>query len=599
MLRAFLPHLPARRKKQFFLLVLLMFAGALAELVTLGAVIPFVALMAEPERAYDFPKLQQLFSNLGWEQSEALIIPMTMLFLAIVVTSAAIRLLLAWVKNRYTFALGYDIGVALYSRVLNQPYRFHISRNTSETIAAVNKVQMAVNGVLSPIMEAMIGVIIGVAIITALIIINPTVALSAAVIFGFFYLVVTRLMRIRLRRNSKIIAEAQTARVRAVQEGLGGIRDVLLDNSQDFYVKHFSRVDRRLRTAQSTNAFIGQAPRYIIEAMGIVLIVGLAYYLAASPGGLMAALPTLGALALGAQRLLPLLQQIYNGWSRILGNRQVFADVLELLSLPKPVRGSSDVDNKLELRHAIELRNLRFRYADNEPWVLAGLDLTIPKGARTGIAGKTGSGKTTAMDIVMGLLQPSHGEILVDGIEVTRENRRAWQNQIAHVPQFIYLADASIAENIAFGLPTNQVDMGKVRDAARRAQIADFIESTREGYEARVGERGIQLSGGQRQRIGIARALYKNAEVLVFDEATSALDQDTEASVMDCINELDADLTIFIIAHRLQTLRYCNRVIKLKNGQIAASGTYTEIIEDVDIESQQGFNKGSEVNVEQ
>ena len=562
---------------QFGLLMVLMLIGAVAELVTIGAVIPFIALLADPARAMEFEVLQRFFAAIGWTQPDALMLPMTLLFVAIVIASAGIRLLLTWVKNRFSYGLGYDIGVQLYSKVLFQPYNWHIARNTSKTIAAVNKVQVVVNGVLKPIMEAIIGAITGLAIVILLLVIEPVAAITAAVVFGVFYLVVVRLMRLRLRRNSKIIAEAQTARIKAVQEGLGGIRDVLLDSSQPYYKKNYEKVDQRLRRAQSTNAFIGAAPRFIIEPIGITLIVGLAFYLSSTPGGLMAALPTLGALALGAQRLLPLLQQLYAGWSKVMGNRQNFADVLEYLELRETDILKTGQTPPLEFQDAIQLEDIHYRYQESGPWVLDGINVSIPRGSRIGIAGVTGSGKTTLMDLLMGLLNPTEGQMLIDGELLSAQNRKSWQQRVAHVPQFIFLADASIAENIAFGVPKRQIDMDRVRLAARRAQIADFIESRDQAYDARVGERGIQLSGGQRQRIGIARALYKNADVLVFDEATSALDDETESAVMSAIEGLDKDLTIVLIAHRVSTLKSCSQILVLSEGRILDSGSYQQV----------------------
>jgi len=577
LLRAFIPHVSRRRKMHFGLLMVLMLIGAIAELVTIGAVIPFIALLAEPGRAMEFELLQRFFAVFGWTRPEDLVLPMTVLFVVVVIVSSTIRLLLTWAKNHFTFGLGYDIGVQLYRKILAQPYSWHIAHNTSKSIAAVNKVQMIVTGVLRPIMEAMIGAVIGLAIVLFLLMVEPLAATIAAAVLGGFYLVVMRLMRLRLRRNGKIIAEAQTARVKAVQEGLGGIREVLLDASQPFYQRHYEKVDQRLRLAQSANNFISTSPRMIIEAVGIVLIVGLAYYLANSPGGLLAALPTLAVLALGAQRLLPLLQQLYNGWSRVMGNRQNFADVLQYLELPDQAASLPAEASRLPFARTIRLEGIGYKYPETDSWVLSGIDLTISRGARIGVAGSTGSGKTTLMDLLMGLLEPVKGRMLIDDQPLTKANSRFWQQRVAHVPQFIFLSDASIAENIAFGVPKHEIDMDRVRDAARRAQIDDFIESRKDGYEACVGERGIQLSGGQRQRVGIARALYKNAEVLVFDEATSALDDETEKAVMVAIEGLAQDLTILLIAHRVTTLRSCDRILILRNGRVEQSGTFEEV----------------------
>lgn len=576
LLRAFSPHVPRNRKLQFAFVIVLMLFGAVAELVTISAVIPFVTLLAQPERAYEFELLQRLFLVLGWNQPEAVALPMTVLFLMVVMLSGALRLLLLWAKNRFVFGIGYDISVQLYGKVLAQPYMWHIARNTSGTVAIVNKIQMVVNGVLQPIMDAMIGMVTGLAIIILLLVIDPTVALVASLVFGAFYLVVVRLMRQRLRRHGRTIAEAQTARVKTVQEGLGGIRDVLLDDSQSYYQANYGRVDQHLREAQAAVNFISAAPRFIIEPLGICLIVGLAFTLSSTPGGLMTSLPTLGALALGAQRLLPLLQQFYNGWSRIMGSRRMFSEVLEYLAL-RDDRARRQPAETISFRQVIRLNKLRFRYHENAPWVIDGISLTIPRGSRIGLAGSTGSGKTTLTDILMGLLEPDEGEMNIDGVPIVADNRHAWQKRVAHVPQEIYLADATIAENIAFGIPINKIDMEQVRNAAQRAQIAKFIESREDGYEATVGERGIQLSGGQRQRIGIARALYKNAEVLVFDEATSALDDETERSVMQAINSLSKDLTILLIAHRVSTLEACDEIILLEQGRIDRKGSFKSL----------------------
>ena len=561
-----------------------MLVGAVAELVTIGAVIPFVALLAQPDRAFEFEFLQRLFLALGWSQPEALVAPMTALFISIVILSGALRLLLLWAKNHFVHGIGYDIGVQLYRNVLSQPYRWHIERNTSSTIAVVNKVQLVINGVLLPIMNAIVGTATGLAIFALLVVINPVIALVAATVFACFYLAVIRLLRKKLRRNGIMIAEAQTARVKAVQEGLGGIRDVLLDASQPYYQRHYADIEKRLRQAQAANLFMAGSPRFIIEPLGISLIVALAFTLAISSGGLMAALPTLGALALGAQRLLPLLQQIYSAWSRIMGNRRMFSEVLEYLALTKD-RALRPSAEQIVFQKTIELNKLCFRYTIDSPWVLDNVSLSVPRGARIGLAGATGSGKTTLMDLLMGLLEPVDGEMRVDGLLIDSDGRHAWQRRVAHVPQFIYLADASVAENIAFGIPNADIDMERVRESARRAQIAEFIEARGNGYEATVGERGIQLSGGQRQRVGIARALYKNAEVLVFDEATSALDHETESSVMRAIDSLSKDLTIILIAHRLSTLEGCDEIVVLEHGRVAKRGSFGEVFGGRDMEA--------------
>lgn len=556
-----------------------MLIGALAELVTIGAVVPFITLLARPEMAAELPVLQNLFAAMGWQNPEDLVLPMSLAFITIVILATATRLLLTYTSNKLIYAIGYDISVKLYRTILDQPYAYHIGQNTSEIIAGVNKVQILLQRLLKPVMQGMVALIVATGILAALLIVDAATALAAGIVFVAVYWIIIRLFRPRLRRNSQIISAAQGKRVKCIQEGLGGIRDVILDANQPYYVKSFASVDQRLRDAMATNAFLSQAPRYIVEMIGIALIVGLAFTLSLQPGGLVEALPVLGALALGAARLLPLIQQIYQAWASFSGNFKVMEDLLSLLALPHDQHRSGKAA-ELPFKHSLELQDIQFRYGPDLAPVIEGLSVTIPKGARVGIVGKTGSGKSTLMDIVMGLLQPASGQLKVDGQIVDAARMPAWQDHIAHVPQHIYLSDASIAENIALGENPDQIDMERVRQAARQAQIADFIENHRQGYDTRVGERGIQLSGGQRQRIGIARALYKsNANVLVFDEASSALDMSTEAAVMEAANQLDPNLTVFIIAHRVQTLEQCDLVLRLEDGKLVASGTYSEVIE--------------------
>jgi ATP-binding cassette subfamily B protein len=311
----------------------------------------------------------------------------------------------------------------------------------------------------------------------------------------------------------------------------------------------------------------------------MVLIAALAYALSRQTEGIATALPLLGALALGAQRMLPALQQIYYAWASIVGSHASLTDTLELLYQPLPEELLQPAPAPLIFQKDIRFDAVRFRYIDDGPWVLDGLNLTIPKGARVGFVGSTGSGKSTTLDLLMGLLMPVEGELLVDGQPISGKRLRAWQQTIAHVPQSIFLADSTLAENIAFGVQPDNIVLDRVQQAARQAQIAHFIESSPEGYQAYVGERGIRLSGGQRQRIGIARALYKQANVLVFDEATSSLDNATEHSVMDAIEGLNRDLTILLIAHRLTTVRRCDFIVELQHGRVVAQGTYEQLLE--------------------
>jgi ATP-binding cassette subfamily B protein len=322
---------------------------------------------------------------------------------------------------------------------------------------------------------------------------------------------------------------------------------------------------------------VGASPRFLIEALGMALIAVLAYAMAQRSEGLTGAIPVLGALALGAQRLLPVLQQAYGSFSSIRGSRATFEDVIDLLDQPMPTE-ELGVVKPIAFEREIKLNNLSFQYAKQSPMVLKNVDITITKGSRVGFIGSTGSGKSTLIDLVMSLLKPTDGSLDIDGQAITTSNHRSWHAHLAHVPQSIFLADSSIAENIAFGVPKSLINMRSVQIAAQQAQIAQTIEGWQEGYETFVGERGVRLSGGQRQRIGIARALYKQANVIIFDEATSALDNETEREVMQAIDSLGSDLTVMIVAHRLSTLKHCTHIVELKNGQVVRQGQYDEIV---------------------
>jgi len=573
-------HLGARRRRQTTLIVALMFVAALAEVMSLGSVLPFVGILAAPEVVWKNPMFAQVARSLGIFSAEGLVLPLTIVFVAAALFAGAIRVLLLWVSTRFTFAVGADLGMEVYRRTLYQPYSVHLARSSSEVISGIaNKVGGTVLGVLLPALTLLSSIVLLLALMAALVAINPAVALIATVGFGGGYALITWVSRRRLRQNSQRIAREQTQLVKALQEGLGGIRDVLLDGTQPVYCDIYGRANQSLRHALGDNVFIAQSPRFAIEALGMVLIAALAYGLSRQPGGVATALPVLAALAVGAQRLLPSLQQGFAAWAAIAGSHASLADTVELLDQPLPAESSQPVPDPLVFHESIRFDGVRFRYSPDGPWVMDGFDLTIRKGDRVGFVGITGSGKSTALDLLMGLLMPCEGRLLVDEEPISGPRVRAWQRTIAHVPQSIYLADSTLAENIAFGVSREKIELERVRNAARRAQIADFIEGRPEGYDAFVGERGIRLSGGQRQRIGIARALYKQASVLILDEATSALDNETERSVMDSINAFDRDLTVLLIAHRLSTVKRCDSIVEFAQGRVKAQGSYDQLIE--------------------
>ena len=573
-------HLSARRQRQFVLLMSLMLVSVFAEIVSLGAVLPFIAVLAAPDRAFEYRLVREAAQALGFTSAEEIVLPLTIAFAVAALAAGAIRMLVLWLSTRFAFSAGADLSLDVYRRTLYQPYRVHIARGSSEVISGITlKVGGTTLGVLLPFVTLISSVPLLVAVLAMLLAIDTAVAMIAAAGFGVSYGAISWFTRRRLRKNSEHIAAEHTRVVKALQEGLGGIRDVLLDGSQPVYCQVYSEANQRLRRAQGVNIFIGQSPRFAMESLGMVMIAALAFGLSRQPGGIASALPVLGALALGAQRLLPGLQQAFASWASIAGNQGLLVDTLQLLDQPMSAEQMQPLPAPLAFKSAIRFDRVRFRYGEDRPWVLKDLELVIAKGARIGFVGSTGSGKSTSMDLLMGLLTPTQGQILVDEQPISGSLVRAWQRTIAHVPQTIYLADATVAENIALGVPREAIDLSRVREAARQAQVADFIESRAQGYDSLVGEAGVQLSGGQRQRIGIARALYKNASVLILDEATSALDNVTEQSVMEAIQGLRRDLTVLLIAHRLSTVRRCDSIVQLENGAVVAQGSYEHLLE--------------------
>lgn len=579
-LRVLWGYIDAHRRRQFFMLLILMIFASLAEMMSIGSVLPFLAVLMAPERVFMHPAAKPLIDFLGLDQPAGLLLPLTLVFVSTALFAAGIRVLLVWVSTRLAFATGADLSNSIYRRTLFQPYTVHVSRNSSTVIAGiVSKVSAVINNVITPVLTLATSVILLLAILLLLIVIDPVISLTSFACFGGIYLIIIKLSSRLKRRNGQRIAHESTQVVKALQEGLGGIRDVLLDGSQETYCRIYRAADLPLRKAQGTNQIVALSPRYLIEGLGMALIAIIAYRLAGTPEGMAEGLPVLGALAIGAQRLLPVMQHAYAAWSAMVGGQAMFSDALELLAQPLPEYAGRSRDDALQFKHSLVLRHLAFRYSEHSPWVFEDLNLDIRKGSRIGIVGVTGCGKSTLLDIIMGLLLPTHGTIVVDGQELDALKCQAWQRHIAHVPQTIFLTDSTIEENIAFGVQSEHIDQSRVQEAARQAQIANDIESWPAGYQTRVGERGVRLSGGQRQRIGIARALYKQADVIVFDEATSALDTETEEAVMRAINGLSRELTVLIIAHRLSTLKDCTDIVELlPRGQIRI-GTYQDIIE--------------------
>lgn len=571
--------LAPKRRSQMLVLFCLMFLSAFAELMTLGAIIPFVGLLVQPQLAFETNFVRAIASFLGLTSAEDLLAPMTVIFASAAVFAGATRVLLIRVSTRLAFMIGADIGVDVFSRTMEAPYETHANRNSSEVISGVTrKVDGVVRGIILAILNIASSTLIFTFSLGALLLIEWRATLTIITVFGAIYYIISLIMRSRLKRYGQTISQSEGQVFRALSEGLGGIREVLLHGKQDHYRRRFHGHDVALRSAQADTLFVSQFPRYALEAVAVVLIAFAAYWLTtnSSTGDSLSGLPVLAAIALGGQRMLPALQLIYAGWSQLIGYRPILEDVLDLLR--QQPNDSALIPRSIEFFHNVTFDDVSFSYRGSTEAILQGLTLEIPRGSCVGLIGETGSGKSTLVDLFMGLLTPTSGRILIDEKPLSPETLRGWQDRIAHVPQAIYLTDGSFAENIAWSEPDSTVDLKQVKRAAHQAQVDTLIERTDGKYTGLVGENGARLSGGQRQRIGIARALYRNPDVLVFDEATSALDSETEGAIIDTLGQLKDGLTIVMIAHRLNTLRNCDLIFRLDRGRITWSGRYEDML---------------------
>lgn len=568
-----LSRLPNRRKWQLFCLFLLMLISTCAEVISIGAIFPFIAMLSAPEKLYFHPLLKDFNVIFQIHSPTELIFPVTVLFILIVIFTGILRTILLWLTNRLTSACGSELSAEVLKRILYKPYISHISQNSSEIIATItHKVNNVVFGVIFPFFTLINSVVLLIAVLIALILIQPIVASATFIILGISYIAIAGYVRVKVKKVSQIAASNQAKILKILQESLGGIRDMILDGNQDLYLKIYQDADVPMRKSTTTYNFINLFPRYAMETIGIVLMAVLAFYMSGDKSSIQKILPVLGTLGIGFQRILPVIQQIYSNWVSIVSNHIQLRDVSNILS--SRLYGNEPNTTPINFSKKIEISGIYFRYNENASYILEDVTFSIPKGSRIGFIGSTGAGKSTLLDIIMGLLVPNRGQIMIDDTILSEDRYRSWQSNVAHVPQFIFLSDASIAENIAFGIPIELIDHVRVQYVAKLALVDEFVQKYPNQYNTVVGERGINLSGGQRQRIGIARALYKNATVLVFDEATSALDTKTEDEIMTAITSFNRSITLLIIAHRLTSLKGCDFIIEIKNGKLYQKELY-------------------------
>jgi ATP-binding cassette subfamily B protein len=558
-------HLPARRKKQAFLLLFLIFVASAFELITIASLVPFLGVITVPQKVFENSLAAPFIDYLNINDPSEIALPFTVLFCVAIIASAFIRIMHIWFSTRLAYAIGNDLSCRVFSNSLNKSYAHFLSSNSSELVNSVaTKINVVIQNVVYPCISLFGASIMLLIILGVLFILQPIVSLVLIVSFGLFYLGIILYIRKKLYKNSLRVSSESAKQVKIIQESLGGIRDVIIDRNQEFYVSIFTKVDYLYRRAQASTSIIGQSPRFIIEASGIIGIAIFALFNTSSSEELGYTVALLGALAYGAQRLMPILQLAFSSYSSLQGGYMGLADILAILD----EKNSSNLGNvEVDFDHEIAITNGSFGYQDSSEPVFTSLNVNIRKGDRIGIVGETGCGKSTFVDCLMGLLSFDDDSLKVDGVSLDDSNVVSWRRRIAHVPQTVYLCDGTVLENIAFGVPFDEIEIDRVMEAAEIAQISDFIQTLPDGYHSIVGERGSQLSGGQIQRIGIARAFYKQAEVIIFDEATSALDQKTEKNVMEAIERHDNRCTIVIIAHRKSTLSFCSKILEFTKNE--------------------------------
>lgn len=559
-------HIKSTHKRLLVILLFLMLLTSLLEMLSVGAILPFIGVIINPEQIFVNKYLQPIISQLGFTSPNQIILPITVFFITASLFAAVTRITLLYLQNFVTQKIGSEISIEVYKRTLYQDYLIHTSRNTSEVVSGIiQKTYMVSEQIILQILTLIGSVFIIIGLVSLLVFINIQVALILFLTIGGMYLLIMQLSIKQLEKNSIIIAKGNVSMIKILQEGLLGFREVLLNRAQSFYSKIFAQYDWPIRKAHASSAILSGLPKFVIEAIGMTLVAILAYLMTYQNDNPLGAIPVLAAFAIGAQRILPALQQVFSAYASIKSAKESFVDVIVLLEQPYPNYMNNDSSDKIIFSNKIELRNVSFKYPGQSSFILEDINLVVNKGDSIGVIGETGSGKSTLIDIIMGMLPPSSGILLVDGKEINHDNRHLWWQLIASVPQNINLFDTTVEQNIAFGVLVEAIDHERVLKSAKDAKVSNLIEGWDKKYQALIGEHGVRISGGQRQRIGIARALYQNSEVLVLDEATSALDNKTEENVIQSINTSVVGITIIMIAHRVTTLKQCNKIFKLTN----------------------------------
>ena len=553
-------------------MLLLMILTGFSEMISLGLLFPFLAILIDQSSIWDNNFFSSILSFFRFNKDSNIMLLITICFSLASIIANGLRLLNLWFNVRISQMIGNDLNYEAFYRTLNQPYLIHKNRNSDVVIVALtNHIKLIIDSVEYILLFFSSSLILTFLLFT-LLSINPLLAFNSLLVLIFSYLFIASKFKDQLLINGKKIAFFSQKQINIIQESLGGIREIIINDKANYYSNLFKEIDMPLRKIGSQSSFIGGFPRYLMEAIALTLIAFLSYIMLRNTGSATNIIPFLGVLALSAQKMLPALQQIFKSWSCLQSTHKPILEFLNLINQPIAEKRFQKRIKPLKFVNYISFQNVSFRYESKGKLVLNNISFKINKGEKIGIVGKTGSGKSTLIDLIMGLLEPNQGLITVDGKNLNNSRKSklisSWQKNIAHVPQNIYISDASFAENIAFGIKKEEIEIKKLFEASEKANIREFIESTPNKYETKLGERGAKISGGQRQRIAIARALYQDKKVLVLDEATSSLDSKTESSVMESLKKLPVDITIIMISHRRSTLKNCDQIISLNSGLI-------------------------------
>ncbi|EQD24529.1 MAG: ABC transporter ATP-binding protein/permease [Nitrospirae bacterium] len=583
---------PAHRKR-LAVLGILVFLSGLFEIAGVASIMPFMGMIVDPDLAMKNRWIGPVHQAFPLPPREFLAL-LGGAVLGVLFLSNLVSALTSWSILRFSFTAGRDLSKMMFAVYLNHSYLFFLNRNTSELAQnTLFEIGRLVNNILIPFLTVVSRAVIVLAILGLLLAVNPLIALFSGVFLGGAYGLVFLLVRRTLSRTGQEVSKENSRRFQVASETFSAIKDIKILGREKAFFDLFSLPVERYALYQSRSQMISLLPRYAMETLAFGGIIAIVIALLSMGGNLSTTLPLISLYALAGYRLMPSLQQIFANWSLIRFNLpaidKVVSDIEALPSEDKEAGGGipevpPPVESPLPLLREIRLSGVSFSYSGREEPVLDRVTLSIPANASVGIVGSTGSGKTTTLDILLGLLEPSSGSLLVDGRPVTGKNRRRWQGSIGYVPQQIMLVDETVRKNIAFGIPEERIDQERVERAARLAHLHEFIQSELpQGYETGIGERGVRLSGGQRQRIGIARALYHDPAVLVLDEATSALDNMTETVIMEALSTLSRQKTILMVAHRLTTVRDCDFIVVMERGRVADIGSYDELLERSDL----------------